>query len=151
MCQATDWAIHNICSRRILKVILWFHEQICKPSFQVSETSCIKIVLKIRLFFPSCLSLLLLQFSSVQSLNRIQLYATPWITARQASLSHHQLPEWPGEFLFQYPIILPFHTVHGVVKARILKWFVFPFPRGSHSVRPLHHDPPVLGGPTGMA
>ena len=30
---------------------------------------------------------------------------------------------WPGEFLFQYPIILPFHTVHGVLKARILKWF----------------------------
>ena len=30
---------------------------------------------------------------------------------------------WPGEFLSQYPIILPFHTVHGVLKARILKWF----------------------------
>jgi len=26
-----------------------------------------------------------------------------------------------GEFIFQYPIILPFHTVHGVLKARILK------------------------------
>ena len=26
----------------------------------------------------------------------------------------------PGEFLFQYPIILPFHTVHRVLKARIL-------------------------------
>ena len=23
---------------------------------------------------------------------------------------------WPGEFLFQYPIILPFPTVHGVLK-----------------------------------
>ena len=34
---------------------------------------------------------------------------------------------WPGEFLFQYPIILPFHTVHGVFKARILKWFAIPF------------------------
>ena len=31
-----------------------------------------------------------------------------------------------GEFLFQYPIILPFHTVHGVLKARILKWFAIP-------------------------
>ena len=28
-----------------------------------------------------------LQFSSVQSLSRVQLFATPWITARQASLS----------------------------------------------------------------
>ena len=34
----------------------------------------------------------------------------------------------PGEFLFQYSIILPFHTVHGVLKARILKWFPFPSP-----------------------
>ena len=54
----------------------------------------------------------------------------------------------PGEFLFQYPIILPFHTVHGVVKARILKWFAIPFSSRPHSVKPLHHDPPVLGGPT---
>ena len=34
----------------------------------------------------------------------------------------------PGEFLFQHPIILPFHTVHGVLKARILKWFAIPSP-----------------------
>ena len=54
----------------------------------------------------------------------------------------------PGEFLFQYPIILPFHTVHGVLKARILRWFAIPFSSGPHSVRPLHHDLPVLGGPT---
>ena len=33
----------------------------------------------------------------------------------------------PGEFLFQYPTVLPFHTVHGVLKARILKWFAIPF------------------------
>ena len=39
----------------------------------------------------------------------------------------------PGEFLFQYPIILPFHTVHGVLKARILKWFVIPFSSGPHA------------------
>ena len=56
-----------------------------------------------------------------------------------------------GEFLFQCPIILLFHTVHQVLKARILKWFAIPFSSGPHSVRPLHHDPPVLGGPTGMA
>ena len=35
---------------------------------------------------------------------------------------------WPGEFLFQHPIILHFHTVHGVLKARILKWFAIPSP-----------------------
>ena len=54
----------------------------------------------------------------------------------------------PREFPFQYPIILPFHTVHGVLKARILKWFAISFSSGPHSVRPLYHDPPVLGGPT---
>ena len=47
-----------------------------------------------------------------------------------------------------YPIILPFHTV---LKARILKWLAIPFSIGPHPVRPLHHDPPVLGCPTGMA
>ena len=40
----------------------------------------------------------------------------------------------PGEFLFQYPILLPFHTVYGVLKARILKWFAIPFSSRSHSV-----------------
>ena len=55
----------------------------------------------------------------------------------------------PGEFLFQYRIILPFHTVHAFLKARILRWFATPFSSRPHFVRPLHHDPPVLGGPTG--
>ena len=54
----------------------------------------------------------------------------------------------PGEFLFQCPIFLLFHIVHRVLKARILKWFAIPFSSGPHSVRPLHHDPSVLGGPT---
>ena len=49
---------------------------------------------------------------------------------------------WPGEFIFQCPTFLPFHTVYGVLKARILKWFAIPFSSG-----PLHHDPSVLGGP----
>ena len=42
-------------------------------------------------------------------------------------------------------------AVHGVLKARILKWFAIPFSSGPHSVKPLHHDPPILGCPTGMA
>ena len=42
--------------------------------------------------------------------------------------------------MFKWPIFLPFHTVHGVLKARILKWFSIPFSSGPHSVRPLHHD-----------
>jgi len=54
----------------------------------------------------------------------------------------------PGEFIFQCPIFLPFHTVHGVLKARILKCFVIPFSSGPHFIRTLHHDPSILGGPT---
>ena len=41
----------------------------------------------------------------------------------------------PGVFHFQYPIVLPFHTVHGVLKQ--LKWFAIPFSSGPHSVRTL--------------
>ena len=51
-----------------------------------------------------------------------------------ASLGTYQ----PGEFLIQHPIILPFHTVHGFLKARILKWFAILLSSGPHSVRPLH-------------
>ena len=54
----------------------------------------------------------------------------------------------PGEFLFQYPIFLPFHAGHGVFKARTLKWFAISFSGGPRSVRPLHHDLSILGGPT---
>ena len=56
----------------------------------------------------------------------------------------------PGEFFFQCPIFLPFPTVHGFLKARILKWFAIPFSSVPHSVRPLYHDLPVLGGATGL-
>ena len=57
----------------------------------------------------------------------------------------------PGEFIFQCPIFLPLHTVHGVLKARILKWFTSPFSSGACIVRSLHHDLSISGGPNGMA
>ena len=44
------------------------------------------------------------------------------------------------------PIFVPFHAVHGVLKARIR--FAIPFSSGLRFVRTLHHDPSVLGGPT---
>ena len=53
----------------------------------------------------------------------------------------------PEEFIFQCPIFLPFYTVHGVLKARILKWFAIPFSSGPHFIRTLHHDPSILGSP----
>ena len=45
-------------------------------------------------------------------------------------------------------LLISWLQVHGVLKARIRKWFAIPFSSGPHSVRPLHHDPPVFGGPT---
>ena len=54
----------------------------------------------------------------------------------------------PGKFTFQCPIFLPSHTVHGVLEARILKWFAIPFSSGPYSVRTLHYDLSVLRGPT---
>ena len=44
-----------------------------------------------------------------------------------------------------------FHTVHGVLKARTLKWLAVPFSRGPRFDRPLHRDPSVLGGQHSMA
>ena len=56
-----------------------------------------------------------------------------------------------GEFIFQYPIFLPFHTVHGILKTRILKWFGIPFSSGPHFVQTLHHDPLSRVALCGMA
>ena len=59
--------------------------------------------------------------------------------------------EQPGKFIFQCHIFLPFHTVHGVLKARTLKWFAIPFSSRPRFVRTLHHDPSVLDGLSFMA
>ena len=57
----------------------------------------------------------------------------------------------PREFLFQYLIILPFHTVLGVLKARILKWFAIPFSSG-HILSDLSTMTPLSWvAPQGMA
>ena len=55
------------------------------------------------------------------------------------------------EFIFQCSIFLPFHTVHGVLKAGILKWFAIPFSGGPHFVRTLYHDTSVLVALRGVA
>ena len=58
-------------------------------------------------------------------------------------------PTDPGSSCFS---ILSFCLfILGVLKAKILKWFAIPFSNGPHSVRPLHHDLPILGCPAGMA
>ena len=53
-----------------------------------------------------------------------------------------------GSLGWTYEQIHTVHNVHGVLKARILKWFTISFSSGPHFVRTLQHDPSVLGGPT---
>ena len=48
--------------------------------------------------------------------------------------------------IFQCHIFLYFHTVHGVLVARILEWLAIPSSSGPCFVRNLHYDPSVLGG-----
>ena len=50
-----------------------------------------------------------------------------------------------GDFIFQCPIFLPFHTVS--FETRILTWFAIPFSSGPHFLRTLHHDHVHLGWP----
>ena len=54
---------------------------------------------------------------------------------------------WPWEFIFQCHIFLPFHTLHGVLKVRMLKLFAVPFSSGPCFVRTLQHVPSILGSP----
>ena len=53
-----------------------------------------------------------------------------------------------GSSSFSVLSFLPFHPVHGLLKARIMKWFAIPFSSGPHFVITLHHDLSVLGGST---
>ena len=45
----------------------------------------------------------------------------------------------PEEFMFQCLIFFLFHTVNGVLKARILRWFAIPFSSGPRFVRDQDH------------
>ena len=57
----------------------------------------------------------------------------------------------PGKFIFQCPIFLPFDTAHGVLTARILKWFAILYYSGPHFARTLHHVCPSLAALHSMA
>ena len=46
----------------------------------------------------------------------------------------------PEGLIFQCHIFLLFHTVHGVLEARMLKWFAIAFSSRPRFVRTLHHD-----------
>ena len=63
--------------------------KILYPYWRVTEKLSFSYKLDVKnIFFKLFLKLIMFsQFSSVQSLSRVRLFATPWIAARQASLS----------------------------------------------------------------
>ena len=52
-----------------------------------------------------------------------------------------------GRLIFWCHIFLPFHTVYGILEARILELLAIPFSIGPHFVWTLHYGLPILGGP----
>ena len=72
-------------------------------------------------------------------------------------LFFHSSPEayWAptnqGSSSFSVLSFLLFHTVHGVLKVIILKWFAILFSSGTCFVRTLHHDPSVNSLPWRVA
>ena len=59
------------------------------------------------------------------------------------------LPTWGVHLSVSYLFV--FHTVHGVLKARILKRFAISFSNGTHFVRILYHDLSILVALDSMA
>ena len=57
-------------------------------------------------------------------------------------------PTYLGSSFFRVLSSLLFHTVRGILKARILKCFAILFSSGPRFVRILHYDLSILGGPT---
>ena len=54
------------------------------------------------------------------------------------------LPHFMGEIGIFF---LPFHTIDGILKARMPKWFAISFSSGPRFVRTLYSDPFTFGGP----
>ena len=52
----------------------------------------------------------------------------------------------PGGLIFQYYLFFHFHSVHGVLQARILEWVAVSSSSGSCFFRALSYDPSILGG-----
>ena len=82
------WILYQLSHKGILRILEWvaypFSRRFSQPSNQ-TRISCI-----VDGFFTKWAireTLYNIQFSSVQLLSRVRLFATPWIAARQASLS----------------------------------------------------------------
>ena len=71
---------------------------------------------------------------------------------RSSSAAYWFIFHWVmKEFIFQCHIFLPFHTVHGFLKASMLKCYAIPFSSVPLFVRTVHRDPSILGDLHGLA
>ena len=117
----------------------------------INEALCGTPIIKIPLWINY-------QFSSVQSLNRVQLFETPWITARHASLSIMNSQSLPklmsiesvmpsNHLIFCCPFLLPssiFHSIRVFSKESVLcirwpKYWSFSF-----NVSPSNEHPGLI-------
>ena len=83
-CSPPGSSVCGILQSRILEWVAMPSSRGSSPPRDQTHVSCISCIVG-RFFTREAQSVH--QFSSVQSLSRVQLFATPWIAARQASLS----------------------------------------------------------------
>ena len=155
-------AFHNV--KRLLPILISYW---CLPCFcDYFLRACSSYHKTFFLVLGMTLSLLV---CLVQLLSCVWLFATPWTTAHQASLSitnsqsspkpmsiesvmpsNHHAPE--SEVAQSCPTLcysmdgsLPGFSVHGIFQARVLEWVAFSFSRGSSGPRDRTQVSSVVG------
>ena len=83
-CSPPGSSVHGILQARVLE---WVAISSSRGTFQPRDRTQVSCVAGRRFTFWATREAPSVQFSSVQSLSRVRLFATPWSAARQASLS----------------------------------------------------------------
>ena len=99
-------------------------------TFQVPMQYC---SYSIKLYFHHSYHVILLPSCHIHNWVLFLLWLCPFILSGDISpliCSSILGSYWPGEFIFQCSVFLLFHTIHEVLKARILEWFAVPFSSG---------------------
>ena len=132
-------AVCQVLGEKSFAWVIWNHSQLQKRKLrhrEIGPASCSLLYVKVR--FWALAALTPVQFSSVQSLSHLWLFATPWIAACQASLSitNSQSPPKPmsivsvlpsnhlifGRPLLLWPSIFPSIRVFSNESALRIRW-----------------------------
>ena len=133
-CRKTDCFYLLICFRR------WYAAAAAAKSLQ----SCPTLLLFTALDFTSITSHIHNWVLFLLWRHLFILSAVNFSTDLQQHIGH--LPTWG--VLLSVSFLFAFSYFHGVLQARILKWFAILFSSRPLFVRTLHHHLSVLGGPT---